>query len=295
MKSLISAFCLLLSANRALSFAPLSVQRIETRRNFFNFGKPPPEEKKEEEKTPPADYYEPDLVEKIFKFFFGEVEAEPLGLKRFDEKRFPEQYPATTTDFDVEPVAGDSAEVASLRPLLKNTNLEKRGLTLTYDANRDGWDPVSFHRAVDKLGPALAVCQTRLGLTCGGYNPKGWVGYGEARGSIAAFLFRRKSVLPPSDEWIKLKKVGGASFAQVDAPEAGPSFGADSLVIPLDARDKKLARSKLGSYYERMPDGGNSLFGKDAAVQLNSLKVYHGVWGEDEYVPFTDAEPLALY
>ena len=42
----------------------------------------------------------------------------------------------------------------------------------------------------------------------------------------------------------------------------------------------RLARSKLGSYYERLPDGTNSLFGKDAAVQLRDLKVYHGVYEE---------------
>jgi len=44
-----------------------------------------------------------------------------------------------------------------------------------------------------------------------------------------------------------------------------------------------------------MPDGGNSLFGNEAAVQLKSLRVYHGVYGPEEYVPFTDAEPFALY
>jgi hypothetical protein len=81
----------------------------------------------------------------------------------------------------------------------------------------------------------------------------------------------------------------------VDEPENGPSFGADSLVIPLGKANSRMARSKLGSYYERMPDGGNSLFGKDAPVQLASLKVYHGVWEEGEYIPFTDAEPFALY
>lgn len=161
-------------------------------------------------RTNPDD--EPDLVEKIFKVFFGEPEQNPLGLKRFDEKRFPEQYPATTTDFNVEPVATDDKIMAQLRPLLKNTNLESRGLRLTYDANRDGWDPYKFHRKVDRLGPALVVLQTKSGLVCGGYNPKGWVGYGEARGSIAAFLFRRKA--PGSSEWIKLKKVGGGSYAQ---------------------------------------------------------------------------------
>ena len=56
-----------------------------------------------------------------------------------------------------------------------------------------------------------------------------------------------------------------------------------------------MARSKLGSYYERLPDGSNSLFGKDANVQLRDLKVYHGMYAPGEYIPFTDAEPFALY
>lgn len=83
--------------------------------------------------------------------------------------------------------------------------------------------------------------------------------------------------------------------SQVDNPENGPSFGADSLVIPLGKDNPRLARSKLGSYYERFSDGSNSLFNKDASVQLRDLKVYHGVYEEGEYVPFTDAEPFALY
>jgi hypothetical protein len=94
----------------------------------------------------------------------------------------------------------------------------------------------------------------------------------------------------------KLRKVGGPSLAQQDLPELGPSFGADSLVIPLDKSNPKLARSKLGSYYERFPDGGNTLFGKrGASVQLKDFKVYHGVYEDGEYIPFTDAEPFALY
>ncbi len=94
---------------------------------------------------------------------------------------------------------------------------------------------------------------------------------------------------------IKLQKVGGASLAQMDMPEAGPRFGADSLVIPLANSNSRLARSKLGSYYERLPDGGNSLFGKEASVTLRELKVYQGVYEKDEFIPFTDAEPFALY
>lgn len=215
-----------------------------------------------------------------------------IGMKRFGIERFPEQYPGTKTEF-AEPVESDNKEMAKLRPMLKNTNLETRGLKLTYDANRNGWNPDAFHKAVDKLGGGIVVCTTKDGLLCGGYNPKGWVGYGESRGSIAAFLF---SFDQPDGSATKLLKVGGKSLAQQDMPEAGPSFGADSLVIPLGGSNPKLARSKLGSYYERFEDGTNSLFGpKQANVMLKDLKVYHGVYAEDEYIPFTDAEPFALY
>ena len=217
-----------------------------------------------------------------------------LNFYIYETERFPEQYPAVLDEW-AEPVEGDSPDVAALRPLLKNTNLEFRGLKLTYSANRDGWNANAFHKRVDKLGGGLVVCTTNDGLICGGYNPKGWVGYGEARGSIAAFLFvytRGLNELPT-----KLRKTGGPSLAQQDLPEIGPSFGADSLVIPFDKSNPKVARSKLGSYYERFPSGTNTLFGskRGGTVQLKDLKVYHGVYAEGEYIPFTDAEPFALY
>jgi len=240
--------------------------------------------------------YDPDdPVEKIFAFFFGKRELNPMGMKRFGKDRFPEQYPATKTEF-ADPLVGDSKDAALLRPFLKNTNLEKRALRLAYDANRDGWSATAFHRAVDKKGPSIVLCTTDSGLICGGYNPKGWVGYGEARGSIAAFLFivggKYSADGAPG---IKLQKVGGPSLAQMDMPETGPRFGADSLVIPLAANNGRLARSKLGSYYERLPDGGKSLFGNEASATLKELKVYQGLYEKDEYIPFTDAEPFALY
>jgi len=81
----------------------------------------------------------------------------------------------------------------------------------------------------------------------------------------------------------------------MDLPESGPSFSPDALVVAMGQNNPKLARSKLGSYYERLPDGTNSIFGKDANVQLKDLKVFHGVYADGEYVPFTDAEPFALY
>jgi len=209
---------------------------------------------------------------------------------RFGPDRFPEQYPATKTEW-ADPVETDDTDMARIRPVLKNTNLESRGLRLTYNANRNGWTAEKFHAAVDKQGPGLVVCTTTDGLLCGGYSPKGWVGYGESRSSIAAFLF----VQNPDGTFTKLQKVGGPGLAQQDFPESGPSFGPDALVIPLGKENPKAARSKLGSYYERFDDGTNSLFRSSSSTKLKDLKVYHGVWGEDEYIPFTDAEPFALY
>lgn len=266
--------------------------------DFFNFGKakePEPETTTPEEEAAQTGYVDDeDPIEKVFGFFFGKKEAEPMGMKRFGQERFPEQYPAVLDKW-ADPVEGDDREMALLRPFLKNTNLETRNLRLTYDANRDGWDPVTFHSKVDKQGGAIVFCTTRGGIQCGGYNPKGWVGYGEARGSIAAFLYILNSKYAAAGApGIKLRKVGGPGLAQMDLPESGPSFSPDALVIPL-GKDGRVARSKLGSYYERLPDGTNSLFGKDASVQLKDLKVYHGVYAPGEYIPFTDAEPFALY
>lgn len=252
-----------------------------------------PQESEDEIKDKDNDFSD-DPIDKIFSVFFGKKEESPMGMKRIGREKFPELYPAVIDEW-AEPVATDEKDMVVLRSMLKNTNLEFRGLKLTYSANRDGWNPISFHKKVDKLGGGLVVCTTSDGLVCGGYNPKGWVGYGEARGSIAAFLFVFKT--GTSDLPTKLRKVGGPSFAQQDLPEIGPSFGTDSLVIPMDKSDPKLARSKLGSYFERFPGGGNTLFGeiRGSSVQLKDLKVYHGVYAEGEYIPFTDAEPFALY
>lgn len=109
-----------------------------------------------------------------------------------------------------------------------------------------------------------------------------WCGFGENRGSIAAFLF----VQNPDGSFTKLRKVGGAGMAQMDYPETAVSFGADSLIVPLNG-DKR-ARSKLGSYYERFEDGTNTLFRDASSVQLKDLKVYHGVYEEGEFIPHTD-------
>jgi len=136
------------------------------------------------------------------------------------------------------------------------------------------------------------------GAVCGGYNPKGTVGFGEFRGSLAAFLF----TWPDGDVSVrptKLQKVGGAGLACVDEPEHGPKFGADSLVIPLSSEggnNPTAARNKLGTYYDRLPGGGGSIFapGEPTVTTLTSLKVLVGVYAPGEEIPNSDAQPFAL-
>lgn len=66
----------------------------------------------------------------------------------------------------------------------------------------------------------------------------GWIGLGEDRDSMAAFVF----TWPDGDtskQPIKLPKVGGAAQAVMDRPDAGPLFGPDGLRIPLVSSDPK--------------------------------------------------------
>jgi len=75
---------------------------------------------------------------------------------------------------------------------------------------------------------------------------QGFAGYGEYRGSIAAFLY----TWPDGDTDrapIKLQKMGGAGLATIDEPETGPRFGAEGLSIPMDPGSERIARSKLGN------------------------------------------------
>lgn len=243
-----------------------------------------------------------DVIERVYSFFFGAKEKEPFGLKRFDRDRFPELYPATLDEF-ADAVPTDCAEMALFRPLLARTQLQTRALQLVFDARVDGWDCETFHRGANRRGASVVLAQSE-GAIFGGYNPKGFVGYGESRGSKAAFLF----TWPDADTTrpaIKLRKVGGAALAVVDDPDAGPKFGADALVVPLrpprakwDPCDRdRICMSKLGSYYERRPDGANSLFADGESGKgtvLKELRVYSGVYAEGEEIPFDDALPFSL-
>jgi len=244
---------------------------------------------------------EDDIPTKLFKFFIGDPEEGDIqGIARTASA--PDTYPATKTEFAA-PVEGDSAAIAHLRPLLKNTNLEFLSLRQAYDANSDGWTAEDFHSKVDLTGPCLVVCETEGGAVCGGYAPKGYAGYGEYRGSIAAFLF----TWPDGDvsaPVIKLQKVGGAGLATVDMPEDGPMFGMDGLVIRMDPGVTKRAVSKLGPYYEPIAGvgakRGRSIFadsevdGVPSTTSLTRLQVYVGVWPEGERIPFSGAIPFAI-
>lgn len=233
-----------------------------------------------------------DFITKVFKRFLPK--PEDMGLTRLSVETAPEQFPCTKSRWAL-PLACDDPTMKIFRPALAQTNFESRELRIAFDASIDGWSFEKFHAKLDRQGPAVVFCRTKNGGVFGGYNPKGWVNYGEYRGSLAAFLFVWLDG-DTSKRPVKLAKVGGAGLAQWD-DGGGPRFGADSLVIPLGFQggNERAVRCKLGAYYERLPGGSNTFLpGGRQVDELSELLVYVGVYGEDEFVPFTDAEPFAL-
>lgn len=226
-------------------------------------------------------FYEPNYeITGLVGRLFGKKALEdsnPGGMKRLsaeDGAGYFEMWPAPVDEWAA-PLDGDSPDVALLRPLLAKTQMEKVPLRLAYDANRNGWDTAAFHAAVDTFGATLIVCTSEGGAIFGGYNPRGFIGLGEDRDSIAAFLF----TWPDGDTRklpLKMPKVGGASLAVVDKPDV-IQFGAEGLTV-LDTRgDEKMAKCRLGTYYARTPSGGRTLFSdkEDAKkTRLKELKAY---------------------
>jgi hypothetical protein len=217
---------------------------------------------------------------------------EDVGLNRYTKESLPENFPATKTEWAQELPSDLTPSVQIVRQTLARTNLEFRELSLAYSGSKDGWTYKDFHKKLDTKGPSVVLCRTTTGDVFGGYNPCGWVGLGEARGSIAAFLF----YFPQGDTSqrpVKLRKIAGAGMAQVDDETSGPKFGAEGLTIPLSGSGDaaKLVRCKLGLYYERTPDGCNTMFmdRKQMAGTLESLEVYTGVWDDNERVPYSGA------
>lgn len=200
------------------------------------------------------------------------------------EIEFPEQYPAT---YDLSKVSlFEFGDARTVRPLLKNTQLESRPLQVVYDANWQGYNAKAFHRAVDGKGAAVVLCQAK-GRVFGGYNPKGWSGNGGARPSVASFLFYRGRT-----GWKKLRKIGGGGLACAkDDPDTGIFLGADGLVVPLSTQDKRACSSYLGTYFERAKEGNEEIYSivPGGACKLDSLKVLVGVYAKGEEIPYSGA------
>ena len=175
-------------------------------------------------------------------------DPEPAGLKRMNKTDWPDQarslrclvrsreltpsdaqYPAVVGE-NAAPVEGDSPEAALLRPLLRQTQLEFQPLALAYDAAQHGWSEAAFHERLDGMGAAVLVVQTKGGSICGGYNPKGWLGYGDWRDAISAFLFTWPDgntaapalKLPKTVRWPRARASGAVStLGPVAARRAG--------------------------------------------------------------------------
>jgi len=222
-----------------------------------------------------ADDQDADPITRMFTSIFGQKardDPEPLGLKRATVEEFPDLWPPTTELGEAMP--GDPPDVAAFRPLLKQTSLETAPLLLAFDAERDGWSNRAFRAAMDGSYAAVLIAETEGGTRFGAYNPAGWLGYGDFRECISAFLFSwaDKNKEDPT-EAIKLPKVGGASMAVLDEAGKGPQWGPDGLRINLDTRE---ATSRLGSYYQRMPGGRTTMFTKDEGNRANvkTVKIF---------------------
>jgi hypothetical protein len=113
---------------------------------------------------------------------------------------------------------------------------------------------------------------------------------------VAAFLYY---TVPKTGKLQKLRKLGGGGLACAkDDPSTGIWIGADGLVIPLatkptllPTKESRIARSRLGTYFEQGDDGKFTLFGDrdGGVVELSDLKVLVGVYGRGEEIPYSGA------
>ena len=236
-----------------------------------------------------------DIFSKFVKSFLPKPSA--FGLSQYNETSRPENFLANKYEkalllpSDTAANKDQLFDLSLVRPLLKQTNLEFRDLQLLYDANVHGWTAKSFHQQVDRSGPCLILCYGETSnMYYGGYNPCGYVNLGEYRGSIAAFLYYYSD----TNKFTKLQKIGGAGLAQIDDGR-GPQFSPEGLNINLSSAAPKRVTIKLGLYYERDNDGSNTFLpNKLRSEDLSMLKVYGGVYAEDERIPYSDAMPFQI-
>ena len=258
--------------------ARASTTTTTTTRMFFNTNNDEKKNENKQEENDGGDF----ITNLVVKLFPGALDdPEPAGLKRMTKEEWPDQWPANCEEF-LEPIEDidDTRELRLVRRVLKQTQMETKKLGIAYDANTHGWSGSSFHTQLDGQGCGLLIAETTDGVVFGGYNPKGWLGYGEWVDAISAFLFvyaRGKKKNPT-----KCAKIGGSGMAIIDEAGKSPQWGPDGLKIQLES---KMATSRLGTYYgnDSDPNVSTSLFGaigggrgssKNTTVRLKSLRVY---------------------
>lgn len=232
------------------------------------------------------------LTEELGDFLFGMPEEAPMGLQRGvkdTDSELPDMFPATKTEF-ADLLESDEGEVKLIRPMLRQTVLEKKPLELVYDAEEDGWNAEAFHYGVDQQGPVVVIAKTQAGAIVGGYANCGFIGFGEPRNSISAFLFSWSDG-DTSKPVVKLQKAA-TSFgeaATVDVSTNGPRFGYDGFSMMMTRGQEHSARSKLGLDYEAMPDRRNSIFAREEGnnAYITELRAYVGIFPEGKEVPYT--------
>lgn len=222
------------------------------------------------------------MIERFVSKLFGKQalqDQNPGGLARLDN---PEMYYAPTDKF-AEPLPSDTGDLKYYRQLLADSQLEKTPLVKTFDTSVDGWSVEAFGKRVYTLGATLVVVKLVSGQVVGGYNPSGWIGLGEDRNSMAAFLF----TWPDgnlSERPIKLAKRGGAALSVLDYVEKGICFAPDGLrcLVP---GSERIARSKLGPYYDVMPNTGAKTLFNDGRkeAEVASIVCYCSAEGPETY------------
>ena len=113
-------------------------------------------------------------------------------------------------------------------PLPRASQLERQPLALAFDAERDGWSNSAWHEKMDGIGAYVLLLETEGGAVCGGYNPKGTLGYGEWRDAISAFLFTWPDG-KTARAALKMIKAGGSGMAIIDEQGKGPQWGPEGL------------------------------------------------------------------
>eukprot|EP00964_Phaeocystis_antarctica_P139085 scaffold103793_cov65-Phaeocystis_antarctica.AAC.3 len=127
---------------------------------------------------------EDDIPTKLFKFFIGDPEeGDVQGIARTSSA--PDTYPATKTEFAAK-VDGDSAAIAHLRPLLKNTNLEFLSDEPTTRGSTAGRPRPSTARSTS-LGLAWWCARPRAAPCAAATRPRGMPATGSSEGASRPF------------------------------------------------------------------------------------------------------------